>query len=219
MTKNLAAAQPNRARASSGDEEGGSAATRTEVRSPSEEEMLNRLWMKRDGKNIMAGIIRGRWKNPCISEEHTIVTGENGDRRTHRLMDHLYNVYRADLTTADGCCQIPWISTLRREDSSEFHIYAEENGVVKGFFASFLPKYQYVGRVPTMTFVWVVPRFRRQGLFTRMFNDLLHHRGPFFVDRPNAACEVALRSFGYSDEKVVRHYEETRQLLGQPSSV
>jgi hypothetical protein len=180
--------------------------------------MLSSL-LYRPRKGVLAGIIKGRRKNPFITEAHTIVTGENEDKRLHRLMDDLYSVYRADYTTLDGCGNIPWIDSLRRNDSSEFHIYSGEDGVTKGFFSSFRCRYKDLGPVPTMNFVWVVPRFRRQGLFTQMYRDLETRRGLFFVDSPNKACQVALDNIGYSGKRVISYYKKLHSPKPRPSSV
>lgn len=171
-----------------------------EVECSSEEGLIEDYRWEMAGKKPPVGLIRGTKKNQFLAGVHTVVTGENTDKKIHRLMDNLYDVYRKDQHAVAGMGQMPWIGTLRFHQSSEFHIYATEEGVVKGFFVSFLHRPKTYPPWASMTFVWVAPRFRGQGLFAQMCDDLLDRRGTFFVEEPNEACQMALLSLGCSDE-------------------
>lgn len=171
------------------------------VECPSEECLVDDIRWQMKAQRPPVGLIRGRKKNRFITSSHTVVTGENKDRRIHRLMDSLYEIYRTDRSTEDGFGQLPMIGTLRANKSSEFHIYSTNEGIVKGFFVSFCHRPEDAPPWFTMTFVWVIPRFRGQGLFTQMCDDLLARRGSFYVDSPNEACQMALLSLGCSVEK------------------
>ena len=154
-------------------------------------------------------IICGRRRELELSDSgHTIITGSTKQNaKLNKLMNDLYNVYRHDPHTDNGCSQLPFIDTLNEHEGSEFHIYSTRDGRVKGFFVSFIIEFQG-GRVPvpTMTFVWVIPQFRRQGLFTQMHRDLVNRRGVVMVDNPNSVCKAALDNIGYSFEGVMAEY-------------
>lgn len=168
-----------------------------------EEEMLLKapprmVW--RSG--VARKLIRGTRYHKFLTEEHTIVTGwSHRCKPLHRLMDDLYYVYSLDPKTENGCAVTPWIDNLRCWRSPyvrdrEFHIYAE-NGIPMGWFSFTRQQYDFGGWVPTMTFVWVVPRFRRQGLFSRMYKDLMARYGDILIDDPNEICSKALETLGY----------------------
>jgi hypothetical protein len=180
------------------------------VECSSEKCLLNDYRWGMAGKKPPAGLIRGTKKNQFLAGAHTVVTGENTDKKIHRLMDNLYDVYRKDRHAEAGTNQMPWIGTLRAHQSSEFHIYATEEGVVKGFFVSLLHRDEAGQSCVTMAFVWVVPRFRGQGLFTQMCDDLLERRGTFFVEQPNEACQMALLSLGCSEETAWEYSKPSR---------
>ena len=173
----------------------------------SESDMLKQVkeWALRP--RVMKGIIKGEARHKCLIGDVTIVDRRNNDRRLDRLMDDLYNVYRLDKNTTNGMGMLPIIEALTSNIGSEFTIYATADGIVKGFFMSFLAEYQNAKTpIPEMTFVWVVPKFRRQGVFTRMYQDLVARRGPIHVDQPNEACEIALSALGYDRGAVLDRF-------------
>jgi len=167
-------------------------------------------------KKYLESIIRGKRKFKFL-EPHTIVTakkewrGYNGFKhpdRTAQLIDTLYDIYRKDPLATPGVCQMPWYNTLGDHKDSEFHIYSQ-GGIPVGWFASFIQEWGDLDyKTPNMTFVWVVPRFRRMGVFTKMHKDLCEHRGgPVIVDQPNKACEMALDKIGYKRDEVFDFHE------------
>lgn len=170
------------------------------------------LWEVRkwtDRPNVKKGIIKGTRRSPALEHPHTVISGNNTDHRLNLLMDDLYEVYRLDPGTDNGICIMPWIGTLRYHAESEFHIYSTKEGVVKGFYAMFVNESSNILLpVPTMTFVWVVPRFRRKGLFRQMYDDLVDKRGPILVDHPNEVCKACLEAMGYSQNQVIDFYSQ-----------
>lgn len=104
---------------------------------------------------------------------------------------------------------MPVIETLRREQRSEFHLYATQEQVVKGFFFLFYMEFSNtVKPVPTMTFVWVVPKFRRQGLFQQMYSDAIQGHGIIWIDAPNEPCQYALKKAGWTPRALLDQYEK-----------
>lgn len=174
---------------------------------PSESQMLSLVkdWANRP--LVLRGIITGTRSHKFLREGETIVTGENKDLRINALMDDLYNVYRLDPTTTNGTCILPVIGTLKFHKGSEFVIHSTPDGVVMGFFMSFLAEYSDAKMpVPEMTFVWVIPKFRRMGVFSQMYSNLCKRKGVIRVDDPNDACKIALQSLRYSDSDVRRYF-------------
>lgn len=173
----------------------------------SENEMLKLIERWTFRPNVKRGIIKGTRRSPSLNGYHTIITGDNTDKKLNQLMDDLYMVYRMDPDTENGMCIMPWIDTLQYHIGTEFHIYSTKEGVVKGFFAIFLHDWKDIPkRIPTLTFLWVVPKFRRKGLFREMYRNITSRFGPTLVDAPNGVCEACLDSMGYSRERIIDYY-------------
>ena len=173
----------------------------------SESEMLEQV--RRRGAlrpNVKRAIINGTRTNPFLSPTpgYHVINGSCADKRIHLLMDDLYGVYMLDPETCNGTCMRPFIRTLRDDSSTEFHLYLDFFGITKGFFVSFERRFKDVAATVTMmTFIWVVPRYRRQGLFSRMYKDLVASRGSVLVDHPNDVCQIALNKLGYRRKQVL----------------
>jgi len=154
-------------------------------------------------------IISGKKKYKWISKEHIIIDGSCEDKRLHIMMDDLYDIYRLDPTTVTGTAMMPLIDTLRYHKKSEFHIYLDNN-VIASFMIYFLLEFSDVKMpVHTISFVWVVPKFRGNGLFAKMYHDLeINKNMPIYVDQPNDACQKALQKFEYSASNMFDFYNK-----------
>ena len=97
-------------------------------------------------------------------------------------------------------------------DWSDYHIltvdgiiagmYRASSGAKKGsnYHDEVFMNYKRIKDFLTMDIVFILPTFRRQGLFRRIYNSIYSEHGIFYVDSPNFICRKALDEFGYKHD-------------------